>query len=537
MLLFAMLRMSPKRCRHTESGGGRDSAYSRAAIFAVAIVCAVACAACAKPEPLAGPDFLHVDIATSPTSLDPRFASDAISSRLDELIYDSMVRVDGSGIYVNDLAESVQRPSPTALIFHLRHGVRFSDGRELTAHDVKYTYDSVLDLASLSLKRASLSEMASMRVLDNYTLAMTTRRPFASALEMATFGIVPYGSPSPGRGILTAAPGTGPFRLDHFVRDEIVVLARNSYRPAPKGSAHGIVFKIVPDATVRALEMTEGICDFAENDAVQLELIPYLAAQPSLRVVKSPGTTYQYLIFNFRDPRLRDVRVRRAISYAIDREQIVNTVLRGVARPATGMLAPENWAYEGSVTRYPYDPATARRLLEDAGYTPGGRRLTFVYNTTPEGRNRGEALQAMLKKVGITLDIHTNEWGTFYSDLSNGNFDLASSQWVGINDPHQYYMIFDSKMTPARGGSNRGGYSNQQMDRLLEAGDTALDPGARRRIYSDVQKLAAEDLPYLSLWWVDNLAVLNRRVSGFQPYPNGSLVSFSTVTLTPPAIR
>src|ERR1700730_7785516 len=432
MLLFAMLRMSPRRWMDTQARGGRDTACASAAAYAAPIVCAVAFPACAKPEPLAGPDFLHVDIATSPTSLDPRFASDAISTRLDELIYDSMVRVDGNGSYVNDLAESVERPSPTALIFHLRHGVRFSDGRELTARDVKYTYDSVLDPASLSLKRASLSEMASMRALDDYTLAMTTRRPFASALVMATFGIVPYGSPSPGKGIFASAPGTGPFKLDRFVRDEIVVLARNSYRPAPNDSAHGIVFKIVPDATVRALEMTEGICDFAENDAVQLELLPYLAAQPNLRVVKSPGTTYQYLIFTSRDPRLRDLRVRRAIAYAIDREQIVNTVLRGIARPATGMLAPENWAYEGGVMRYPYDPAAARRLLEDAGYAPGDRRLTFAYKTTPEGRNRAEVLQAMLKKAGITLDIHTNEWGPFSSDLSTAHFDSPRAHGVAL---------------------------------------------------------------------------------------------------------
>ena len=534
-----MLRMSPRRCRDTEARYGHNSACVRAAAFAATIACAFVFIACAKPEPLAGPDFIHADIATSPTSLDPRFASDAISTRLDELIYDSMVRVDSDGRFVNDLAESIEHPSPTALIFHLRHGVHFSDGRELTARDVKYTYDSVLDPASISLKRASLTEMASMRVLDDHTLAMTTRRPFASALAMATFGIVPYGSPPPGRGSLAAAPGTGPFKLDRFLRDEMVVLARNPFRPAPSASARGIVFKIVPDATVRALEMAEGICDFAENDAVQLELIPYLAAHPNLRVVKSPGTTYQYLIFNFRDPRLRDLRVRRAIAYAIDREQIVSTVLRGIARPATGMLAPENWAYEGDVIRYPYDPAAARHLLEEAGYAPGDRRLTFVYNTTPEGRNRGEVVQAMLKKIGITLAIHTNEWGTFYSDLSNGNFDLASSQWVGINDPHQYYMIFDSKMTPAHSGSNRGAYSNPEMDRLLEASDGALDPATHRRIYGDVQRLAAQDLPYVSLWWVDNVAVMNRRVSGFQPYPNGSLLSFSTVTLSSdaPAIR
>src|SRR5260370_6230589 len=140
-----MLRMSPSRWMDTEVRGGHALACARAAASAGALVGGVAFAACAKPAPLAGPDFLHVDIATSPTSLDPRFASDAISTRLDELIYDSMVRVDGNGSYVNDLAESVERPSPAALIFHLRHAVRFSDGRELTARDVTYTYDSVVD--------------------------------------------------------------------------------------------------------------------------------------------------------------------------------------------------------------------------------------------------------------------------------------------------------------------------------------------------------------------------------------------------------
>jgi peptide/nickel transport system substrate-binding protein len=351
------------------------------------------------------------------------------------------------------------------------------------------------------------------------------RRPYAPALELATFAIVPDGSRI--RASTTGAPpGTGPFRLLSFARDEAVVLARNPYRKYPAGGVAGLTLKVVPDATVRALELTEGVCDFAENDAVQRELIPYLAAQQSLAVEKSPGSFFQYLAFNLRDARLRDVRVRRAIAYAIDRDGIVAAILRGSARVATGMLTPENWAYDGDVARYQYDPARARRLLEEAGYGMGDGRLNFVYQTTPEGRRLAEAIQAMLKRAGIRIEIHTNDWATFYGDLQAGNFDLAASQWAS-GSPHQYYLLFDSKMMPPA-GYNRGAYRNPMMDRLVEAADTTLDPVARRAIYSKVQQLAASELPYVPLWWLDTITVANRRLSGFEPRPNGSLLGLAT---------
>jgi len=317
-------------------------------------------------------------------------------------------------------------------------------------------------------------------------------------------------------------------RVARFARDEAVILARNAYHQSPANAVRGLALKVVPDPTVRVLELTEGLCGFAENDALQAELIPYLAAQPRLRIVRSPGSTYHYLIFNFRDLRLRDLWVRRAIAYAIDRGAIVASMIRGNARLASGVLAPENWAYYGDVTHYAYDPARARGLIEAAGYSARAHPLRLTYMTTPEGRRLAEALQAMLLQVGIVLDIHINEWATFYEDLRNGNFDIASSQWVGIGDPHQYYEIFDSHMTPGAGGNNRGEYSNPRMDQLVEAGDSAIDAAARRAIYANVQKLAADDLPYVSLWWDDNVAAFDRRLEGFEPYPNGSLISLAT---------
>jgi len=480
------------------------------------------------------PGTIQVDLENSPPSTDPRFGTDATSSRVNELIFDSLVKADGNGQFANYLAESVERPSETEIVFHLRHGVRFSDGRELTARDVMYTYDSILAPESLSPKRSSLEELKSIAAPDDYTIVMTTEHPYAPALELATEGIIPYGTPLPSKGLTPAPPGSGPFRMARYTRDESAVLVRNPYYPYPDTAPKTMFFKVVPDPTVRALELAEGVCDFSGNN-IEYDVLPWIAAHKDLAVSKTPGTTYRYLAFNFHDPRLRDVRVRRAIAYSIDRATIVNSMLHGTARIATGLLSPESWAYTSNVTDYTYNPDEARRLLDEAGYPAGanGRRaLKFEFKTTPEGARVGEVFQAMLQRVGIALTIRTLDFATYYADIQAGKFDLTSLQWVGINDPNHYYMVFDSKKVPP--GLNRGFYSNPAMDRLVEAGMRTLESAERAKIYAQVQQLAAEDLPYVSLWWVDNVAVMNRRLAGFDAYPNGSLRSLATLTLTNP---
>src|SRR5713226_9520663 len=169
-----------------------------------------------------------------------------------------------------------------------------------------------------------------------------------------------------------------------YTRDESLLLECNPYCPYPAGAIRSIFFKVVPDPTVRALELAEGVCDFSGNN-IEYDVLPWLAAHKYLAISKTPGTTYKYLSFNFHDTRLRDVRVRRAIAYSIDRATIVNTMLRGTARIATGLLSPENWAYYGNVTGYSYDPEKARQLLDQAGYPAGPdgmRTLKFEYKTT-----------------------------------------------------------------------------------------------------------------------------------------------------------
>lgn len=500
----------------------------------VVALCAIIASACARPE--RSPGSIQVDIESSQTSTDPRFATDAISSRVNELVFDSLVKISRDGKFVGDLAERIERPDPTTLIFHLKHGVRFSDGRELTSRDVKFTYDSILAPSSISAKRAGMVELASVAAPDDYTVTMTTRHPYAPALEIALQGIVPQGTPLPGKSTASGPPGTGPFAMFSYRRDESVTLVRNPYHAAPPAGVQEILFKVVPDPTVRALELAEGICDLSENN-IEAAVLPWLAKNRALEISNTAGTTYKYLAFNFRDPRLRDLRVRRAIAYSIDRAEIIGSMLRGTARIATGMLTPESWAYDGNVATYAYNPAEARRLLDQAGYRAdarGMRNLRFEFKTTPEGARVAEVFQAMLKRVGIALDVRTLEWATYYGDIQRGDFELTSLQWVGIEDPNYYYMVFDSAMAPPHGNTNRGYYSNPEMDELVEAGQRTIEPAARKQIYARVQKLAADDLPYVSLWWINTVAVLDRKLNGFDPYPNGSLRSIAQITLAAP---
>jgi peptide/nickel transport system substrate-binding protein len=499
------------------------------------IAAAVMLAGCESRQVDRSPGTIQVDIETSPTSTDPRFGTDATSSRINELIFDSLMKTDHNGNFVGQLADSIDRPSPTEIVYHLKHDVRFSDGRELTARDVLFTYNSILAPESMSPKRAGLEKLKSIDAPDDYTIVMTTAQPYAPAFELATEGIVEAGAPLPAKERAASPIGSGAFRMVDYVRDGSIRLERNPYYSRPPAAAQSILVKIVPDPTVRALELAEGVCDFSGNN-IETDVLPWIAAHPFLRVSKTPGTTYKYLSFNFHDARLRDVRVRRAIAYSIDRDTIVNTMLRGTGRIATGMLSPESWAYEGNVTSYSYDLEEARQLLDQAGYPAGRdgmRGLRFEYKTTPEGARLGEVFQAMLHQVGIELTIRTLDFATYYAEIQTGSFDLTSLQWVGINDPNSYYMIFDSKKTPPH-GENRGYYSNPAMDSLVEAGMTTLDLSARRQIYAQVQQLAAEELPYVSLWWVDNVAVMNRRLVGFDAYPNGSFRSLATLTLNGP---
>jgi peptide/nickel transport system substrate-binding protein len=270
---------------------------------------------------------------------------------------------------------------------------------------------------------------------------------------------------------------------------------------------------VVPDAIVRALELRKGAAD-VEMSSLSPDMVPVLAKRPELQVTEEPGTNFAYLGVNLEDPTLGKKEVRQALAYATDRESLVKYLLRGQARLASGILPPNHWAYEGDVKKYRYDPAEAERLLDAAEFSrraDGVRmRLMLKVSTQEQARLLGAALQDQWKKVGVELEVRPLEAATLFSDLDKGNFQLSYSIWVGANnDPDIFDLVFSSKKLPPN-GRNRGHYRNTRVDGLIDQIRGEMDRGKRKELCSEMQKIVAEELPYVPLWYVDVVSVHRR---------------------------
>ena len=482
-----------------------------------------------KPDP----HTLVMIIEASPTNLDPRVGLDAYSERIDQLMFDDLLDRDEHLNVKPALAESWEIRDPLTYVFHLHPGVKFHDGRALTARDVKWTFDSLLQGKIRSTKAAVYKPVDRIEAADDLTIIFHLKQPFATLLwnlSDGAMGIVPYGS---GSEVSEHPIGSGPFRFVSAQQDKEVVLERNDDYWGEKAKLARLRFAVVPDDTTRALELRKGSADIASN-ALPLDTIATLERDPALQVLHAPGTILSYLAFNMRDPILRDVRVRQALAYAIDRRPIIHYLLRDFARPASSLLPPESWAYDDRVSHYDYQPERARQLLDEAGYRKvNGVRFHLTMTTSTEGSTRlmAAVLQQQLRAVDIALDIRTFEFATFFSDVTHGAFQLYSLRWIGGNeDPDIFEYVFHSDKFPPH-GANRSFYSNAQLDALINQARSQLDQNARKQLYAQIQELVASDLPYINLWYWDNVVVHTRRVHNLTLNPSGNYDFLKTASL------
>jgi peptide/nickel transport system substrate-binding protein len=271
---------------------------------------------------------------------------------------------------------------------------------------------------------------------------------------------------------------------------------------------------------MRGLELRKGSADMTIND-VPPDIV-YRLEEDGLRVTQADGVDYTYIGLNVRDPVLEDKRVRHAIGYAVDRQAIVDHLRRGLARPAVGVLAPVAWAFEPNVHQFTYDRARAMQLLDEAGYRdPDGDgplprlRLSLKTSTDEFFRVQAAVIQENLRLVGIEVDVRSYEFATFYDDVLGGNVQMYTLQWVGVTDPDMLRRLYHSSQVPPT-GFNRVYYRNPEVDRLIDLASTALTDEERLKYYRAVQKLVAEDAPYISLWYKTNIAVTRPNITGIR---------------------
>ncbi len=490
-------------------------------VFFLLLICSLAFLSCSsKPDS----NTLVMLIESSPTNLDPRIGIDAQSERIDNLIFDDLLARGEDLNVVPGLADSWETPDPLTYVFHLHPGVTFHDGRALTSKDVKWTFDSLLEGKIRSTKSAVYKFVDRIDAPDAGTVVFHMKETDSTLLwnlSDGAIGIVPFGS---GEEITQHPVGSGPFKFVSAETDREVVLERNDGYWGGKAKLSRVRFAVVPDETTEALELRKGSGDVAINSLTP-DTVVTLARESNLLVENGPGTRLAYLGFNLRDPILKDVRVRQAIAYALDRKPMIEYLWRGEAQPARSILPTQSWAYNGDVPAYDHDIEKAKSALDAAGYPPvNGVRFHITMKTSTDANTRlmVAVMQQQLRDVGIALDIRSFEFATFFSDVQHGAFQMYGLRWIGGNeDPDIFEYAFHSSKFPPN-GANRDYYSNPRVDALIDKARRDIDPKVRKPLYAEVQSLLANDLPYINLWYLDNVVVHTKRVQGIKLNPAGN---------------
>lgn len=442
-------------------------------------------------------------------SLDPRRGRITPDRRLTTLIYSSLVRATAKGI-VPDLAERWETPSPTTYIFHLRRGVRFHDGTELSAEDVKYTYDTIRDPAFASPDFSTFRVIREISTNGKYEVRFELSAPFAPLLSELIRGIVPkaYAETNP-TNVNLRPVGSGPFKFVEWVPNTRIVLEANRdyYGGAPKITR--LILLPIPDTVVRMLQFETGAIDAVFSFAPSIEILRAIASK-KYNVHEVPGSTANFIQLNINRPPLNDRRVRQAIAYAIDRHQIARFIYLGMSVPASSPVLPSSPFFEPDTDQMTYNEQRARALLKEAGQEKG-----FTVELEPvadlERQQYSELIQRQLAKVGITVVLKPREAATIVRDWVTGNYDMITFGLGNAPDPDSIlYRRFHSSQFPPAGVN--AGYKNAEVDRLLDQARTTTDQAARTRLYSQAQKIIVSDVPIIILTYGPEHVVAHPRL-------------------------
>ena len=435
---------------------------------------ALALTACISDPPTPGTrdEQLVVILDGAVKNLDPRFTVDSTSMKVSRLVFSNLVTVDNPTVEpALDLAERIEAdPSsldadgrPSRYIVHLRRGIRWHDGVELTARDVVYTYRSILDPALGSPYRGGFGrKLKDVRPVpdDPYAVVFELVVPYATFRTDLVMGIVPahvlddraHADTPPGRFPPDGYVGTGPFRLHSRLGDRRTVLERNEAYHGGAPAYRYLVFRTIDDEGTRLLALVGGSGDLLMNGLSPV-LLDVVADEPHLVVESAPALSWTYLAFNLRDPVVGDPRVRRALDLALDRPEVIRRKLKGHAGPSVGMMAPVSWAHAGDLTPTAPDPAAAEALLDAAGYTRDpetGRRLSVGLKISNNRFRRSVArtVTDQLARVGVRVELVSFEHGTFLSDIRKGNFQMTLLQLPEPSEPDMLRWMFFSLSTP-----------------------------------------------------------------------------------------
>jgi peptide/nickel transport system substrate-binding protein len=474
----------------------------------------------------------------------PVLASDSASSEINGLVYSSLVRYDKDLKIEGELAESWEISADNLTItFHLRPGVTWHDGTPFTAEDVLFTYRLYIDPKTPTAYAEQYRQVATAEVLDPTTFRVSYRQPLAKALiSWGELSVLPRhlleGEDVTKSPLARHPVGTGPFRFVEWKPGEKIVLEANPDYFEGRPYLDRVVYRIIPDESTMFLELQAGGLDTMGLNPIQYQAqTDSPAFKRQFVKYRYPAFAYTYLGYNLNRPLFQDKRVRQALSYAINKKEIIEGVLLGLGQESTGPYKPGTWPYNAAVKRYPYDPERARTLLAEAGWTDSdgdgildkdGKPFAFTIVTNQGNDQRvksGEIIQRRFREIGVDVKLRVIEWASFLNEFINpGNFDATILGWTVPIDPDGYNVWHSSKTGPRE--LNFVGFKNAEVDELLEKGRRTLETAERKQYYDRFQEILAEEQPYTFLYVPDALPVVANRFQGIEPAPAGITYNF-----------
>jgi peptide/nickel transport system substrate-binding protein len=530
--------------------------WLRAILLAAALFAAVSLPACGRSDtagpsadagsPAYGDTLVEASIGDI-SGLIPNITGDSASQEIGGLIYSTLVRTNKDLEVEGELAERWEISGDELTItFHLRKGVKWHDGEEVTAEDVDFTYRYMIDPKTPTAYAESFRQVRRAEVVDRYTYRVTYDKPYAPGLLSWGIWILPRHILEPawkaGVDLRTTEQnrrpvGSGAYRFVEWKTGEKVVLESNHDYFEGRPYINRVVYRIIPDSSTIFLELKAKNIDMAGLTPIQFRRqTEYPAFQKAFHRYQYLANGYTYLGFNLRDPRFQDRRVRQAIAHAIDKQEIIDGVLLGLGRPAVGPYKPGTWWYKADVKTFPFDPDRAKALLAEVGWKPGrdgilekdGKPFSFTIRTNQGNLVRqqtAEIIQRRLRAIGIDVKIHVVEWAAFLNTfIRKRDFEAIILGWGLGQEPDQYDIWHSSKTGSEE--FNHISYKNPRVDDLLEAGRRTFDQAKRKKIYGELQEIMAEDQPVVFLFVPDALSVVSSRVQGIEPAAAGISYNF-----------
>jgi peptide/nickel transport system substrate-binding protein len=464
-------------------------------------------------------DTLVVGQGADPVSLDPHATNDQPSSRVARQIYETLVLQTEDLELQPGLATSWDQVDDLTFEFTLKQGVKFHNGEELKASDVKFTLERALTSAFIG---HIVGRISAVEVVDDYTVRVITATPFAPLLthlaHPATGILNQKAVEAAGEDYGENPVGTGPFKFVSWTIGDRVELERfEDYHGTP-AKMKFVTIRSIPDNTVRTIELETGAVDIAYD--IQASDVNRVSNNAELTLLRDANLSTTYIGFNVDKAPFDDVRVRQAINYAIDMEAVVNAVYSGVGSPANGPLGPNVFGSKQDLVGYGQDVEKAKELLAEAGLADGFT-TTLWTNENQARMDIAEIVQDQLAVVGIVVTIEVVEWTQYLADTAAGEHDMFILGWTTVTADADYglYALFHSSAVGTAG--NRTFYRNTQVDELLDLGRTTLDVNERLAAYQEAQQIIRDDAPWIFTWTGENLAGTSKNVRGFVQHPAG----------------